>query len=73
VVWDENDYFTAPETNKVVLTVDKNYGTQGRTSSVMYTHFSLLKSMEAAFILPCLNHACDSNVKVMTDLFATAK
>ena len=70
MVWDENDYFTAPETNKVVLTVDKNYGTQGKTSSVMYTHFSLLKTMEAAFILPCLNHACDSNAKVMTDLFA---
>jgi hypothetical protein len=70
MVWDENDYFTAPETNKVVLTVDKNYGTQGKTSSVMYTHFSLLRSMEAAFILPCLNHACDSNVKVMSDLFA---
>jgi hypothetical protein len=70
MVWDENDYFTAPETNKVVLTVDKNYGTQGKTSSVLYTHFSLLKSMESAFILPCLNHACDANVKVMTDLFA---
>jgi len=70
MVWDENDYFTAPETNKVVLTVDKNYGTQGKTSSVMYTHFSLLRSMESAFVLPCLNHACDSNVKVMSDLFA---
>jgi hypothetical protein len=71
MVWDENDYFTAPETNKVVLTVDKNYGTKGKTSDTFYTHFSLLKSMEAAFILPCLNHACDSNVKVMSDLFAT--
>ena len=71
LVWDENDYFTAPETNKVVLTVDKNYGTKGKSSSVMYTHFSLLKSMESAFILPCLNHACDTNVKVMSDLFAT--
>ena len=70
MVWDENDYFTAPETNKVVLTVDKNYGKQGNPSSVMYTHFSLLKSMEAAFVLPCLNHACDSNVAVMADLFA---
>jgi len=71
MVWDENDYFHAPETNKVVLTVDKNYGTHGQTSTAFYTHFSLLKSMESAFILPCLNHACDSNVKVMSDLFAT--
>jgi hypothetical protein len=71
LVWDENDYFTAPETNKVVLTVDKNYGTQGRTSAVKYTHFSLLRSLESAFVLPCLNHACDSNVGLMTDLFST--
>jgi len=70
MVWDENDYFTAPETNQVVLTVDKNYGTQGKTSNVRYTHFSLLKSMEAAFVLHCLNHACDANTAVMSDLFA---
>jgi len=70
MVWDENDYFHAPETNKVVLTVDKNYGTQGKTSAVRYTHFSLLKSLESAFILHCLNHACDANVPVMSDLFA---
>jgi len=71
MVWDENDYFHAPETNQVVLTVDKNYGTKGKTSSVLYTHFSLLKSIESGFILPCLNHACDANVAVMSDLFAT--
>jgi phosphatidylinositol-3-phosphatase len=70
MVWDENDYFHAPETNKVVLTVDKNYGKQGKTSAVRYTHFSLLKSMESAFLLRCLNHACDANVPVMSDLFA---
>jgi len=70
MVWDENDYYHAPETNKVVLTVDKNYGTQGKTSAVRYTHFSLLKSMEAAFVLHCLNHACDANTPVMSDLFA---
>jgi len=34
-----------------------------------YNHFSLLKSLEAGFGLPCLNHACDSNVNVMTYLF----
>jgi hypothetical protein len=71
MVWDENDYFHAPETNQVVLTVDKNYGTHGKTSAVKYTHFSLLKSIESSFVLPCLNHACDANVAVMSDLFAT--
>jgi hypothetical protein len=70
MVWDENDYYHAPETNKVVLTVDKNYGTQGKTSAVRYTHFSLLKSMEAGFLLHCLNHACDASTPVMSDLFA---
>jgi hypothetical protein len=71
MVWDENDYFHTPETNRVVLTVDKNYGTHGTKSNVLYTHFSLLKSLESGFILPCLNHACDSNVAVMSDLFST--
>jgi len=70
VVWDENDYSTVPETNKVMLIVDTNYGTGGKRSAVQYTHFSLLKTLEAAFGLPCLNHACDANVNVMSDLFA---
>lgn len=69
LLWDENDYSTAPITNQVLLTVDTNYGAHGVESSRPYTHFSLLKSMEAGFGLPCLNHACDSNVKVMSDLF----
>ena len=69
VVWDENDYSLAPNTNQVMLIVDTNYGSHGAPSSTRYTHFSLLKSIEAGFGLPCLNHACDSNVAVMTDLF----
>jgi phosphatidylinositol-3-phosphatase len=70
VLWDENDYATAPETNQVPLIVDTNYGKKGVASSVRYNHFSLLKTIEGGFGLPCLNHACDSNVKVMSDLFA---
>jgi len=69
VTWDENDYSTAPITNQVLTIVDTNYGTHGVVSNKFYTHFSLLKSMESAFRLPCLNHACDSNVAVMGDLF----
>lgn len=67
-VWDENDYSVAPTTNKVLLIVDTNYGNHGKQSSEFYTHFSLLKSVEAAFSLPCLNHACDSSTNVMSDL-----
>jgi len=69
IVWDENDYSIFPTTNQVVLTVETNYGEQGVTSRRFYTHFSLLKSLEAGFRLPCLNHACDANTAVMTDLF----
>jgi hypothetical protein len=66
-VWDENDYGTEP--NQVVTIVDTNKGAKGITSGQFYNHFSLLKSLEAGFGLPCLNHACDKNVTVMSDLF----
>src|SRR5579864_1487108 len=78
--WDENDYsgsttlltglYPPQNQNRVVLTVDTNYGRTGVQSQQYYNSFSLLKSMEAGFGLPCLNHACDANVHVMSDLFA---
>ncbi len=71
VVWDENDYSIQPNTNRVMAIVDTNYGTHGVQSNSRYTHYSLLRTLEAGFQLPCLNHACDSNVPVMTELFAT--
>ncbi len=71
IVWDEDDYSISPTTNKVLAIVDTNYGTHGIQSATLYNHFSLLKSVEAGLGLPCLNHACDSNVNVMTDLFGT--
>jgi len=70
IVWDESDYANAPITNQVTLVVQTNDGgSNGVVSNRFYTHFSLLKSIEAGFGLPCLNHACDSTVAVMTDLF----
>ncbi len=72
IVWDEDDYSVSPTVNKVMVMVDTNYGSHGIQSSVPYNHFSLLRSLEGAFSLPCLNHACDSNVTVMSDLFGTA-
>jgi phosphatidylinositol-3-phosphatase len=69
VLWDENDYSLAPNINQVLLIVDTNFGTHGMHSGRFYTHFSLLKSLEAGIDLPCLNHACDSAVNVMSDLF----
>ncbi len=80
IVWDENDYsgsttlinglYPPQNQNRVVLTVETNYGRSGVQSSTYYNSFSLLKSLEAAFGLHCLNHACDSNISVMSDLFA---
>ncbi len=83
IVWDENDYsgvlnsvptntaFPAQNQNEVVLTVEtsnhSNHG--GVQSKQFYNSYSLLKSMEAGFHLPCLNHACDNDVAVMSDLF----
>ena len=67
VVWDENDYSSLP--NQVLATVDTSYEPTGKTSNVKYNHFSLLKTIEAGFGLDYLNHAGDSNVKLMTDLF----
>jgi phosphatidylinositol-3-phosphatase len=79
IVWDENDYsgistkpnglFPPQNQNRVVLTVETNCGPQGVQSGKYYTSFSILKSLEAGFGLPCLNHACDSGVSVMSDLF----
>ncbi len=66
VVWDENDYSATP--NQVVTIVDTNYGVKGTMSNKPYTHFSLLKTLETSFGLRCLNHACDNNVQVMSDL-----
>ena len=38
-------------------------------SARFYDHYSLTKTLDAAFRLPCLNHACDAGVEVMSDLF----
>jgi hypothetical protein len=87
VVWDENDYsgvasalpvgtrFPAPNLNNVVMTVQTNsrFQSGGATSQNFYNSYSLLKSLEAGFHLPCLNHACDSNIKTMSDLFGPGR
>ena len=70
ILWDENDYSTAPNTNQVPLIVDTNYGVRGVHADQYYNHFSLLKTIEGGLRLPCLNHACDSDVHVMASLFA---
>ena len=84
IVWDENDYsgsatqssglFPPANQNKVVLTVETNRDHDGGVqSATYYNSFSLLRTLEAAFGLHCLNHACDPGVAVMSDLFGRDK
>ena len=68
ILWDENDYSTST-VNQVVLIVDTNYGPHKIQSSKFYDHYSLTRTLDGAFGLPCLNHACDKGVDVMADLF----
>jgi phosphatidylinositol-3-phosphatase len=69
VIWDEDDYSVQPTINQVAAIVDTSYGFHGITSSQFYTHFSLLRTLEAGFKLPCLNNACASGVNAIEDLF----
>jgi len=68
VLWDENDY-SRVTSNQVVAIVDTNYGEHHLQSARFYDHYSLTKTLDGAFRLPCLNHACDSDVEAMSDLF----
>jgi len=68
-VWDENDYSFVPNLNQVLVIVDTNHGSHGLHSGRFYDHFSLLRTLEASFGLPCLNHACDPGTQTMSDLF----
>jgi hypothetical protein len=67
LVYDENDYGNAA--NTVVMTVETNYSSNGRVSGYPYDHYSLLRTLEAGFGLPCLNHACDPTSLIMNDMF----
>ncbi len=67
MVWDENDYSNAA--NRVVMTVETNYAQNGRKYTANVDHFSLLRTLEAGFGLPCLNHACDATSVVLNYMF----
>jgi phosphatidylinositol-3-phosphatase len=67
LVWDENDYSNTA--NTVVLLVETNYAQNGRVDSNVYDHFSLLRTLQTGFGLPCLNHSCDATSKIMNVMF----
>ena len=69
IVWDEDDYSVSPTTNQVALIVDTNFTKRRVTSNSFYNHFNLTSTLEAAFGLSCVNHACDPQSYPMADLF----
>ncbi len=69
LTWDENDYSNSA--NRVVLLVETNYAPNGRVVDTPYDLYSLLRTLEAGFGLPCLNHACDQTSKVMNEMFGS--
>jgi phosphatidylinositol-3-phosphatase len=84
ITWDENDFSDEgqpgtgccgfdPGGGHVATIVITNQGEQHITDNTPYNHYSLLLTMEDAFRLPCLQHACDAQtgVKPMAPLFNT--
>jgi hypothetical protein len=82
ITWDEDDFSDQgkpgtgccgadPGGGHVVTIVITNKSKHPISDNTAYNHYSLLRSLEAAFGLPCLAHACDTNAGVvpMTRLF----
>jgi len=56
--------------DKVVMIVATNYGVRGVKDDTLYSHFSLLKTIEAAFGLDYVGHAKDPATETMAPLLA---
>jgi hypothetical protein len=82
ITWDEDDFSDAgqpgtgccgadPGGGHVVTIVITNRSSKHVVDNTPSNHYSLLLSLEQAFGLPCLEHACDASlgVKPMTPLF----
>jgi phospholipase C len=62
-----------PGTGRVATLVITNRGPRGLKDPTPYNHYSLLRTIEEAFGLSCIAHACDPLVQPMLPLFAIAK
>jgi hypothetical protein len=78
ITWDEDDFSPTnlgccdanPGGGHVATIVIANHGVRGVQDSTPYNHYSLLRTIEGAFRVGCLQNACDSaNVRPMTALF----
>jgi len=65
-------YAPANFNDKVVLIAITNYGVRGVQDPRFQSHYSLLKTIEAAFGLPYLGHAADSTTNTLAPLLAPA-
>jgi hypothetical protein len=54
--------------DQVVLIAITNYGIRGVVDNRFYSHYSLLKTIEAAFDLPFIGHAMDDSTKTLAPL-----
>jgi len=59
--------------DQVVLIAITNYGVRGVQDSRVQSHYSLLKTIEAAFGLPYLGHAADSTTNTLAPLLAPSE
>ena len=67
------DCYTAANFNdRVVLIAITNYGVRGVQDTRFQSHYSLLKTIEAAFRLPFLGHAADATTNTLAPLLAPA-
>jgi phospholipase C len=80
ITWDEDDFSDQgkpgtgccgadPGGGHVATIVITNKTSDPIIDNTPYNHYSLLRTMEDAFGLPCLAHACDGGVNPMTALF----
>jgi phosphatidylinositol-3-phosphatase len=54
----------------VVMIAVTNYGVRGVQDNSFYSHYSLLRTMEAGFRLPYLGHAADASTRTLAPLLA---
>jgi hypothetical protein len=65
-------YDPANFNDRVVFIAITNYGVRGVQDTRFQSHFSLLKTVEAAFGLPFIGHAADSTTNTLAPLLAPA-
>ena len=61
-------YAPANYNDRLVFIAITNYGAHGLQDLRFYNHFSLLKTIEAAFGLPFLGHAADATTNTLAPL-----